>query len=573
MNANNVVREWRIGQLDPTRIASLVQGLHVSPTIAHLMVRRGLATVEDARLFLGPDETHLSDPFALRGMRATVERIHRARERGEYVVVFGDYDVDGIAATAIMVRALKRFGIDCCGYALPERLVEGYGLAPQHVAEAKSEGAGLLITVDNGISSHDAAVKARQLGLDLIVTDHHTPPERLPDAFAIINPKLEAPEHPSARACGALVALKVAYALTEQWGDIDLAALGVIADVMPLKGENRVLVALGLKKMAQEPHPGLAALAKVAQLDLSTVTAEDVAFQMAPRINADGRLGTGMSGIQLLLVETLEEAAPLARQLDEANRRRRAMESEILNEAIVALEQSHGEEHRSIVLTGKGWHPGVIGVVASRLKGRYGRPVVMLSVNEEGLARGSARGVEGFDLMNALQTCEQHLVSFGGHVAAAGLTVDESHIEAFREAFEQHAAMRLPEGVLREPIDIDALVSLSQLDVRFVKALDILEPYGSGNPKPLFACCGVSLLEHSLRELTGGHLRFSVKDGPRTMEAIAFGMGARMEELSGFDQCDIAFTPRLKTWRGQTSIQLMIRDVRACPDDPSRDQA
>jgi single-stranded-DNA-specific exonuclease len=573
MKPQRVTREWRIAPIDYSKTTELARALHVPPMVAHLLTQRGVTTVEDGERFLNPSTDRLCDPFSLRDMQRAVARIAKARGQREHVVVFGDYDVDGMAATAVMVRALMRYGIQDCTFALPGRLVEGYGLAPQHVEEAHRQGASLIITVDNGISAHEAAREAKRLGIDLIVTDHHAITGELPEAFAIISPKREGEDHPAANLSGSAVAFKLACALNEAIHDLDIVALGLVADIVPLRGENRDIVALGLRQLASRPSQGLLKLAHAAGLMVSNLTAEDIAFQIAPRLNADGRLGNGMTAVQLLLTDDPAEAAKLAAKLDQTNQERRALEATLFEEAVAELERTHDADQRSIVLAGEGWHPGIVGVVASRLRGRYGRPVIMLSVNGEGVARGSARTVEGFDLMGVLEECREHLVTYGGHYTAAGLTVGADCIDALREAFERQAVKRLPEGGVREVLEIDGLVSLSQIDVRFVKALDALEPFGSGNPSPLFACCGITPLRQSLKQLNGGHLRFSVKSGPRVNSAVAFGMGDRLGELETLEACDIAFTPRLKTYRGQTGIELIVKDLRPCPEGEELDSA
>ncbi|MDX9971435.1 MAG: single-stranded-DNA-specific exonuclease RecJ [FCB group bacterium] len=565
MKPEHVSKEWRIAPLEYARTTALAQALGVQQMIAHLMLRRGVETPEAGRRFLSPTADNLCEPGALRDMDKAVARIVLAKERGEHVHVFGDYDVDGIASTAILIRALHRIGVEC-SYALPERMAEGYGLAPLHVEEAQRQGVGLIITVDNGISSYEAADTARALGIDLIITDHHSINGPLPDAYAVVNPKREDEDHPAALACGAAVAFKMACALTGEMHDIDIAALGVVADIVPLQGENRDLVAAGLAQLRKAPSLGLLKLVQASGLTLQEVTSEDMAFQLAPRINADGRIGSGMAGIKLLLTNDPGEAAALAAQLDAANRQRRTLESEILVQAEEELDRSHDPARRAIVLAGKGWHPGVIGVVASRLRARYGRPVILVTLNGEGIGRGSARTVDGFDLMNALQQCKEHLVTFGGHYTAAGISIGADRVEEFRDAFQGVASGILAESP-KEIIEIDSVVSLSQLDIRFIKSLDALQPYGCSNPAPIFACCGVTPLRESLRVLTGGHLRLSVQSGARVATAIAFGMGERFEELQAMDTCDIAFTPQLKTYRGQTSVQLVVKDIRPCVSD------
>lgn len=559
-------RPWQVTAEDRAKTTELAAALDIPRIAAHLLMLRGITTAEQGRSFLLPALEHVADPFRLTDMQAAVERVKLAQTRGEHVQVFGDYDVDGIAGTCILVNALRRFGLAHCSYGMPSRLTEGYGLTPDHVETARDAGVNLIITVDNGINAREAAFAARQAGIDLIVTDHHQIEGELPEAVAVVDPKRDTQDTTSLDASGAAVAFKLAWALTGEIADLDLVALGTVADVVPLRGENRALVAMGLNTMIKEPRIGLSALAANAGFNLGEITAEKIAFQIAPRLNAAGRLGDGLMPLELLLTESMREAARMAAELDDANRRRREIEREIYTEALAALEDS-GPVGSSIVLASETWHPGVIGIVASRLFHLHHRPVVLIAIDENGVGRGSARSAESFDLAGGLAACRDTLLRFGGHSAAAGLAIDAENIDAFRAAFEMEAARRLAaaeQGL--PPLTIDALVSLTELDPKLITTIDQLEPFGCMNPMPVFCSHGVTMLPQSMRELKGGHVKCSVRQGPRTMPAIGFRMAESLPPSLEGKPIDIAFTPRFNTWRGETTVQLILKDVRTEPD-------
>lgn len=562
MKTSPALREWRIASADRSASRTLAEALDLPPLAGHLLAARGIDSEETAQRFLAPSPEHLSDPTLLSGVEAAVKRIRTARERSEHVLVFGDYDVDGIAGAAIMVNALRRFGIQSCSHGMPNRLTEGYGISPDRVLWAKEQGARVIITVDNGITAQEAAETAREQGIDLIVTDHHQPETDLPHALALINPKLEGPDHPARDICGAAVAFKLAQALTGEMRDLDIVALGTVADLVPLEGENRTLVACGIAQAIAHPRVGLKQLARVSKVDLSTLTAEGIAFQLAPRINAGGRMGDGLTGLKLLLSESASEAAALANELNAANRKRREIENTITEEALEYLETHFDPSQRSIVIAKRGWHPGVIGIVASRLQSYYYRPTVLVGFGDDGLGQGSARSIDGLNIADALTACRSHLMTNGGHAAAAGLTMKRDCVQPFREAFENESARHLPEGALCKPLDIDAPVAFSELDSHLLRSLDRLEPFGRGNPSPVFCTCGVQLAADSCRELRGGHLRATFQHGPTMLQAIGFRMGARTEEVASMNSLDVAFTPQFNTWRGETTIQLVLRDIR-----------
>jgi len=554
--------DWTIGGADRVLTRALASEMGVHPIIASILVGRGITTSGAAQRYLSPSLDRLSGPFVLEDMEVAVERLTRARDRNEHVLVFGDYDVDGIAATALLVRALRRFGIESYSYGMPNRLVDGYGLSPARVEAAKDAGVSLIVTVDNGIAAHEACSRAGELGIDVIVTDHHLIEGTLPPAVAVINPQRQSAEYLGCDACGAAVAFHLTRALTGESDDLDLVALGTVADIVPMRGENRDLVAAGLLEFARIGRPGLRMLAKVAGVSLDSLTAEQIAFHLAPRINAGGRMGDGLTGLSLLLTDSLDEAQVLAEELDAANQERRELENETVDEVLQELAETFRPEQRTIVLARRGWHRGVIGIVASRIQTRYYRPVVLIGIDGDGIGRGSARSIAGFNIAEAMSACEPHLVACGGHAAAAGLTIREETVAAFREAFESEAAKRLPSGDLRKQLRIDAQVGLSQMDSQLVAQLERLQPFGNTNPAPLFCSFGAEPLPRSWRELRGGHMKVALRNGNSVMDAIGFRMAERLPDLSVAHAVDVAFSPQFNTWRGETTVQLVLKDIR-----------
>jgi single-stranded-DNA-specific exonuclease len=562
VNGLGVSNKWNIAPQDDPGVQHLSAALGLPPILAQLLIRRGLDTPEAASTFLTPSLQHLSDPFLLTGMREAVERLTRARDAGEHVLVFGDYDVDGISGTAILVNGLKRFGLTQVSFNMPKRLTEGYGLDNEHVDEALAQGVSLIVTVDNGIAAHGPAAHARAVGLDLIITDHHSIEHGLPDALAVINPQREPDTYPGRFLCGAGVAFKLATALNGTPNDLDIAALGTVADIVPLLEENRVIVALGLKHITRYQRNGIAKLAGVAGIDLQSISSVDIGFQIGPRINAAGRLNNGLAALHLLLTECPDQAREMANFLNDANAERRSIEKDIYDEALEELDACFTPAQRGIVLARDGWHPGVIGIVASKIQGRYHRPVVIIAVGEDGLGRGSARANGGFDMVKAFRGCQEHLVKFGGHRSAAGMTIDMENLERFSASFEQAAREQLGDGEIISELEVDVIASLSELDPVLLNAIARLEPLGHHNPAPVFCTLGVEALGASARILKDQHLKVSFRQGDTVVPAIGFNMAERFytEDLTGL--VDIAYTPQFNVWRGETTIQLLLKDIR-----------
>jgi single-stranded-DNA-specific exonuclease len=558
---------WTIRSCDPQEAATLARELGVSNTTASVLVRRGYAEPAAAVAFLaGLSPGH--DPFLLGDMRAAVERIRTAVADGTRICVHGDYDVDGICATALAVIVLREVGAEVDWY-LPSRFEEGYGVAGQTLARLAEEGYGLVLTVDCGITAVAEIEVARQQGLDVIVTDHHRPGDELPDCPIVAT---RPSEYPFPELCGTGVVFKLAEALLgpgdERLGrHLDLVALATIADVVPLVDENRALAIAGLRKLATTTRPGLRALMRAARVDPATVDEGAVGFRLAPRINAAGRLGRPTAALELLLTEDEDEAARVAAELEELNRERQAVEERILREASAAIEawpEARRRRH-GYVVADESWHEGVIGIVASRLVERYHRPVVLIA-GTEGDWKGSGRSIPSFDLHAGLAACAALLERFGGHRAAAGLSIRPEAVEGLGQAFAAYADEHLAEIELRPVTIVDAIVPGTALTLDLCAELRRLAPFGLGNP-------GVNLLVAGceLNELTtvgeGKHLRFRVRDRGRPAgSAIAFGLGAQLDRYRGAGAYDLAFRLQENTWNGTTAPQLVIRRIFGTPD-------
>jgi single-stranded-DNA-specific exonuclease len=549
---------------------ALCDELGLSEPVAVTLVRRGYRTPEAAREFLEAGESH--PPGAFRSMGAVVERVRGAIEAGERITVHGDFDVDGVCATAILVGALRELGAEC-DWLIPDRMADGYGLSSGNVELLAVRGTRLLITVDCGITAVEQVAQAKSLGMDVIVTDHHQPGDELPDC-PILHPAVDG--YPFEGLCGTAVAWKLASALREGPGpsslDLDLVALATVADVVPLVGENRALVKRGLEEVRRARRPGIRALLEVAKCEPTELDEGDLSFRLAPRINAAGRLYRADAGVELFLTDDETRAKEIAVELNRANSERRATEREV-DAAAEAARRELSEELReapSLVLAGEGWHPGVIGIVASRLVERHHRPVVVISLDGEGGGRGSARSIPGFDLLAGLEACAEHLDGFGGHKAAAGLQLQAKNLESFRAAFAAHASSVLTPADLRKTERVDAFVGGGELGLGLAEELRQLAPFGMGNP-------GVRLLVPSGRVKDvramgeGKHCRFSLYSGSNRALGVAFGrprLGVEEDE-----PVDAAVRLEVNRWNGSVEPRLVLRELYpvgerpcSCPD-------
>jgi single-stranded-DNA-specific exonuclease len=558
---------WTIADCSADRVGALVEVLGLSETTASVLVRRGLGEVEAARVFLeGALPGH--DPFGLGDMREAVETIRAAVAAGERICVHGDYDADGICATALAVLLLRELGADPVWH-LPSRFEEGYGLNGQTLARLASEAVDLVITVDCGITAVAEIEEAKRLGLDVVVTDHHRPSDTFPDCPVVAPLK---GNYPFAGLCGTGVVWKLAQALLaaghpflEQ--HLDVVALATVADVVPLVDENRSLALTGLRRLAQTQKPGLRALMRVAHVDPATCDESAIGFRLAPRINAAGRLGRSEAALALLLSDDDGEAARLADELETLNRERQAVEERILRAAIAEVESwpQARREHRGYVVAGEDWHEGVIGIVASRLVERYGRPMVLIA-GADGAWKGSGRAPGAFDLHAALAACSEHLERFGGHRAAAGLAIRAEAVEAFATAFAAHADSVLTDEDLRHRTVVDAVVAGSELGLTLCEELARLAPFGLGNPGVMLLIDGCELTELSTVG-EGKHLRFRVRHRGRDAgSAISFGSGAQLDRFRQIGRYDVAFRLQENRWNGTVAPQLVVRRIFDAPE-------
>jgi single-stranded-DNA-specific exonuclease len=542
----------------------LAASLEISEITASVLVRRGYDDPVKARDFLA-GELPPHDPFLLGDMAAACERIRAAVAAGERICVHGDYDVDGIAATALAVLQLRELGAEV-DWHLPSRFDEGYGVSRETLARLAREGYGLVLTVDCGITAAEEVAEARAQGLDVIVTDHHRPGERLPDCPVVAT---RPSQYPFPELCGTGVVHKLGQALLGVDSEVlrrhlDLVALATIADVVPLLDENRSLAIAGLRALARTQKPGLQALMRVAGVDPAAVDAGAVGFRLGPRINAAGRLGHPRAALELLLTEEPETARRLADELEGLNRERQAVEARILREAVAQVREWPEEKRRrrGYVLAGEDWHEGVIGIVAARLVERFNRPVVLLAGTGEGEWKGSGRSISAFDLHGGLAACAHLLGRWGGHRAAAGLSIDPGRIEAFADAFAAHAGAELPEESLRPVTVVDAVVPRGErLTLELCEELRRLEPFGLGNPGVTLLAPGCELVDPGTVG-EGKHLRFRVRrDGVDAGSAIAFGLGGQLDRCRRDVRYDLAFRLQENRWNGTVAPQLVVRSL------------
>lgn len=560
---------WKIAR--PSQSAGdMAKALGVSELVAHLLISRGLCNYQAARAFLEPRLEDMHDPFLLPDACLAVERLAKAIKAKEPVVVYGDYDVDGVSATALLLIVLKKLGATV-DYYIPHRLEEGYGCNAEAV---KALGADyrLMITVDCGITACDEVSLAKSLGMDVIITDHHLPKNSLPEAAAVINPKLPGSEYPFKDLCGAGVALKLVQALVSQlYGQkealdtveelLDIAALGTIADIVPLVGENRIIAKYGLKQLFRAKRPGVRALLTVTRLMGRELNTGHVAYGLAPRINAGGRIGSAEAGVKLLTTESETEAMQYAVFLDAQNEKRRQLEEAIEREARAKLQNVDWEQQRTIVLASEGWHHGVVGIVASRLVERFYRPTVLLAIDGDE-CRGSARSIGAVHMFNVLSELSPLLNEFGGHAQAAGLSLPTRNLEAFVREFERVVTASTEKDDFRPEITVDAVLALQDITPSVADELKQMEPFGLANPRPVFLSRNLQIVNHHIIGKQRQHLKVKVSQESSQLDVLLWNMAGESELLQAGSKLDLLFHCELNEWRGQRRVNLIGKDWR-----------
>lgn len=560
-----ILRKWEVRPLDKERAAAFAQTYGVPFFLAMLMNIRGLDDAAHLREFLGEGEP-LSDPFLLKDMDKAAARITRAVDNMEKIAVYGDYDADGVTSTAMLYSYLETRGADVIFY-IPQREGEGYGMNIGAVEYLKEQGVSLIVTVDNGISSVQEVARANELGIDVVVTDHHRPQAILPDAVAVVDAYRPDDTSPYKHFSGVGIAFKLLMALEDGAGDVedlleaysDLAAIGTIGDIVPLTGENRTLIRAGLERLSQSDRPGVQALLENAGVAGKALTSTNVAFTLVPRINATGRMGAPERAVRLLISGYEEEAEVLSEEICADNEERRRVEAEIAEAAFANIEAKGYMKDRVVVVDGENWHHGVIGIVASRVTERCGKPCMIISRGETE-AKGSGRSIEGFSLFEAICACGDLLIKFGGHPMAAGITLKPENIEAFRKRINQYAAEHFPQ-MPTQTVTLDCKLNPAALSVSMAQSLTQLEPFGNGNPQPVFG-----LFNMELSNVTpvggGGHLRLTLEKNGAVITAMRFN--TKPEELPYHigDKIDLAVQLEAREFRGQPSLTVIVRDMK-----------
>jgi single-stranded-DNA-specific exonuclease len=566
-------RVWRCAPSARDGCDELARALSVSPTVAGLLMARGFADPEAARRFLFPSLDDLHDPFLLPDMDAAVTRLARAIETHERILVHGDYDVDGVTSTALLTRVLRALGANVQHF-VPDRRDDGYDLRIHSVQRASKEGVQLIVTVDCGIVAYEAAECACDLGIDLIVTDHHQPGERLPRAVAVVNPHRVGSLYPFPELAGVGVAFKTATALVRKLKVpehsfrtkfLDLVALGTTVDCMPLLGENRVFVKFGLETLKQASKPGLKALMEVADVKPERLDSRSLSFMLGPRINAVGRLDEARHALDLLLTGDAKIAAELARKLDRCNQERQQAQSRMINEALLQALHPARQSERILVLADTHWHSGVIGIAAGKMAEQLGRPVIMIALDGE-TGRGSARSVDGFHIFNTIDSCRDVLERCGGHAQAAGFDIRAERVEEFRQRVCQVADRELTDEALQPRINVDSFLDVADVGMKLARELHCMEPFGHGNPEPVFATSAfpvIAIRNHPAR--TGQHPHLSLKcrvAQGAAVQAWYWRNGEKAEELQGAPQLDLCYRLEINRYQGNETVQLNIQDLR-----------
>lgn len=574
--------QWNIRHLTAVEQETqqqLERELNISSAAARMLVVRGIQTADEARAFVHPSLDKLHDPFLMKDMDKAVERLHQAITRGEKILIYGDYDVDGTTAVALMYRFLQdlasnlsplTFNLD---YYIPDRYTEGYGVSQQGIDYAAAQGCTLIITLDCGIKAVEKVAYAKSKGIDVIVCDHHTPGDELPDAVAVLNMKRHDCSYPYKDLSGCGVGFKLAQAYTLQYGLpfdnlvplLQLLAMSIASDIVPITGENRILAHYGIKQLNTQPFTGLSAIMQVAGIEAKKITINELVYKIGPRINACGRMKSGRAAVELLLTDDPVFARQQAEEVNQHNDDRRDCDTETTKEALQQLQDDPNFAQRhSTVVYAPHWHKGVVGIVASRLTETYYRPTIVLTAGEDGIISGSARSVGGFDIYTAIDSCSVLLTNFGGHKFAAGLSMHIDDLPEFKQRFEAYVAAHIQPNQLQPTLDIEAELQLGDITKSFYNVLRHLEPFGPGNPRPLFV--SRRLINHRDTRAVGKereHLRLDVTDRMNAITGIAFGRADMAEYIQNGNAVDICYELNENTFNHYTTIQMMVQDIRA----------
>lgn len=558
-------KRWRISRPNDELVNTFEKELTIPRVCAKVLVSRGFNSVEDAKNFLYITEEHIHDPFLFEGMEKLVERVHQAIDADEKIMIYGDYDADGITSTTVMMKTLEALGADVI-FKIPNRFIDGYGPSERLFEQAFDEGVKLIITVDNGISGIQQIQFAKDLGMDVIVTDHHEPGDVLPAADVIIHPGLKDTRYPFSHLAGVGVAFKVAHALL---GEIPkdlfyLVAIGTIADLVSVKGENRYFVQEGIKQMRKTTNIAIEALANVSGVEINTINEETIGFMFGPRINAVGRLGEAAPGVELFITEDSNRALALANMLNDKNKERQAIVKQITDEAVEILEQNHTIEGPSVIVVGKeGWNPGVLGIVASKLVEKYYRPTIVLGFDpDKQIAKGSARSIEGFHMYNELAKNSDIVSHFGGHPMAAGMTFPLEHVDEFRERLNEQARECLTEEQLIPVVSIDVPLEMDEISTESIQSIQRLSPFGMGFAKPVY--CIENIQVNSVKKIGSAqnHVKMELMQGAVLLDAVGFGKGELADEIAPATKLSFIGDLQINEWNGRKKPQLMIQDAR-----------
>jgi len=559
-------RRWFVQRTNPEYVAYLARAASISPAVAQILINRGLKNPRDVDIFLNSTAKDLGNPLALGGMAQALDAIDRARRNAQRIMVHGDYDTDGLTASAIMVEALQALGLDVFPF-IPNRFEHGYGFNPPAVVLANREEVSLIITVDCGITSFEAAEHAARLGIEVVVTDHHEPVREsgtpcVPKVLSIVNPKLTNPE--VAMLSGAGIALKFAQALAARYPGVmdterfwDLATLGTLADSVPLVGENRAIVKGGVDAIFEGRRPGIKALGEISRLTARQPRADLLNFTLVPRLNAAGRLADASVALELLLSNSEEQSRVIAEQLDATNAERQRIEEEVLIQALAMIEERGMDSSPAMVVAGEGWHEGVVGIVASRIVERFNRPAVVLSIHN-GTAKGSARSIPQFDVHEGLSRCAGHLIAFGGHRQAAGVRLKTENIGTFERSLCETVQQMVDD--FTPTLTLDAAVDLREVTFRFITELQRLSPFGYGNPEPVLGARGLDVMD--ARIVGSNHLKLKLRSGSSVMDAIGFDMGGLLGMVEDTTQVDAAFCATINEWDGGRTLQMNLKGLR-----------